>query len=299
MVAPLRIRGKEIAETELAAIRTAIEKNPQWGRRQLSKEVCTQLGWYQPNWMPQDVACREILLRLEKAGLIKLPPRKYIWLGNKTRFVTADNLLPLEWEQPEAITGKLHDFGKVELQVVAGREESVRWNGLIERYHYLGYRPMVGRSMKYRIHLAGREVGLIGWGSPCWKLASRDGYIGWDAAVREKNLQGVVNNTRFLIFPWVHVKYLASHILSVAVKRVVEDWWARYKIRLRLAETFVDSSRYKGTCYKAANWLYLGQSKGASKSGNSYNWHGGIKDVYVYPLCGDFSERLKGGGGCE
>jgi hypothetical protein len=249
--------------------------------------------------MPQDVACREIMLRLEKAGLIKLPPRKYTWCGNRTRVVAAESLLPLEWEQGEAVTGKLHDFGKVELQATAGREESVRWNSLIERYHYLGYRPMVGRSMKYRIFLAGREAGLIGWGSPCWKLASRDGHIGWNALEREKNLQGVVNNTRFLIFPWVHVKYLASHILSVAVKRVVVDWWERYKVKLYLAETFVDSRRYKGTCYKAANWIYLGQSKGASKSGNSYNWHGEIKDVYVYPLCGDFRGKLKGGVGCE
>ncbi|MFH1618534.1 MAG: Druantia anti-phage system protein DruA [bacterium] len=294
----LRIRGKELTETVIAAIRSVIEKNPQGGRRQLSKEVCRQLGWYQPNGMPQDVACREIMLRLEKAGLIKLPPRKHVGRDNRARAVAAENLLPLVWEQ-EAVTGVLHDFGKVELRAVVKQEESVRWNGLIAQYHYLGYRPMVGRSMKYRVYLAGKEVGLIGWGSPCWKLASRDKYIGWEAAVREKNLQGVVNNTRFLIFPWVHVKYLASHVLSVAVKRVVVDWWTRYKVRLCLAETFVDSRRYKGTCYKAANWIYLGQSKGASKSGNSYQWHGEIKDVYAYPLCNDFMEKLKGESGCE
>jgi hypothetical protein len=116
--------------------------------------------------------------------------------------------------------------------------------------------------------------------------------VGWNAPTREKNLQGIANNTRFLIFPWVRVKYLASHVLSVAARQVPTDWLKRYGVELSLFETFVDATRYKGTCYKAANWVYIGQSKGSSKSGNGYHWHGQVKDIYVYPLSRDFREKL-------
>ena len=197
--------------------------------------------------------------------------------------------LPLE---EKAVVGRLGQYPSCRLVPVQGQQESSHWNGLIHRHHYLGYRPMVGRSLKYWIKLGHQTVGVIGWDSPCWKLASRDDFIGWIPETREKNLQGIANNTRFLIYPWVHVKYLASHVLALCARQVAMDWRVRYGSQLYLFETFVDATRFRGTCYKAANWIYVGQSKGSSKSGDSYHYHGQRKDVYVYPLGKDFRQRL-------
>lgn len=285
---PVRIRGKFLTEAQITDIKLILSCHPNAGRVALSRLICAHFDWKQPNGNFQDMACREILLRLEKQGWIILPRRKKKGRPNSQVPLLE---LPLE-EQHEPLLGRLGNFPGVRMAMVIGEKESCHWNALIHRYHYLGYKPMVGRALKYWIYLGDHKVGLIGWGSPCWKLACRDNFVGWDVVTREKNLQGIANNTRFLIFPWVKVKYLASHVLSLAARRVPGDWWKRYGVELSLFETFVDASRYKGTCYKAANWIYLGQSKGASKSGNSYHWHGQVKDVYVYPLSAFFRQRL-------
>lgn len=287
--APLRIRGKDFTETEIGSLRSLIEANPAKGRIELSRIVCQHFSWNQPNGQPQDVACRGLLLKLERRGIIQLPPRKQP--GGNTGKQNKQPLLELALEE-SPVTGRLGEFPACRLMPVTQQKDSNHWNALIHRYHYLGYRPMVGGSLKYWIKLGDQDVGVIGWGSPSWKLASRDEFIGWSVATREKNLQGIANNTRFLIFPWVHVKYLASHVLAQCARQVPMDWKNRYGVELSLFETFVDASRYRGTCYKAANWIHVGQSKGSAKSGDSYHYHGQKKDVYLYPLVKDFQKRL-------
>lgn len=286
---PLRIRGKVFTDTDIHTLQSLISTHPNKGRIELSRIVCEHYGWTQANGQLQDVACRGILLKLERRGMIRLPARKHPGRNNALLPVAAALELPLE--EP-LVEGRLGQFPTCRLVRVSRREESQRWNGLIQRYHYLGYRPMVGRSLRYWIKLGNQNVGVIGWGSPSWKLTSRDELIGWDPKTREKNLQGIANNTRFLIFPWVHVKYLASHVLSVCARQVPVDWKIRYGVELSLFETFVDGTRYRGTCYKAANWIHMGQSKGSSKRGDSYHYHGQKKDIYVYPLVKDFRMRL-------
>ena len=285
----IRIRGKEFSDTDIHNLQSLITTHPNKGRIELSRIVCEHFGWTQANGELQDVACRGILLKLERRGMIQLPVRKR--QGRDNSSLPRPVALELPLEEP-AVEGRLGQFPTCRLVSVSKREESQRWNGLIQRYHYLGYRAVVGRSLKYWIKLGDQDVGVIGWGSPSWKLAGRDEFIGWEAGTREKNLQGIANNTRFLIFPWVHVKYLASHVLSLCARQVPVDWKTRYGVELSLFETFVDATRYRGTCYKAANWIHVGQSKGSSKSGDSYHYHGQKKDIYVYPLVKDFRVRL-------
>jgi hypothetical protein len=287
--AVLRIRGKVFTDIEIGILRSLIETNPTKGRIELSRIVCQHFSWRQPNGQLQDVGCRALLLKLERRGIICLPPRKQP--GGNTGKQNNPPVLELALEELP-VTGRLGEFAVCQLIPITQQKDSNHWNALIHRYHYLGYRPMVGRSLKYWIKLGSQDVGVIGWGSPSWKLASRDEFIGWDIPARERNLQGIANNTRFLIFPWVHVKYLASHVLSLCARQVPTDWKARYGVELFLFETFVDATKYRGTCYKAANWVRVGQSKGASKSGDSYHYHGQKKDVYVYPLRKDFRECL-------
>ena len=288
-----RIRGKVLTPADIERIQALIVFSGQRSRRVLSRLVCEHFGWRQPNGQVQDMACREILLRLEQRGKIAMPPRDGRGGGRRRRCIP--EVLELPWEEPvPSLTGALRQYPEVRLLEVKVGEDHHRWNTQMARYHYLRYQTLVGRILKYRIYLGTEEVGLMGWSSPSWKLASRDAYIGWDATTRERNLQGIANNHRFLIFPWVKIKNLASHVLSLAVRRVARDWREKYGTRLWLLESFVDPSRFRGTCYKAANWIYLGQSQGSSKRGNAYVYHGQVKDVYVYPLATDFREHLQG-----
>jgi hypothetical protein len=291
--APLRLRGKLITPDVFHIIHHTTKEHYLKGRTFLSVKVCERLGWFQPNGQVQDVACREILRRLESLGLISLPAARRP-TNNQAKRRGPDsksiNLWPRQTLfQPE---GTLKDWGPALLQLVENRNQSLQWRDWVAHYHYLGYAPMVGRSLKYFIYLRGVLAGAISWGSPSWKLACRDAFIGWDWPTREKNLKFLAGNHRFLILPWVRIKNLASHVLSLCAKQVAQDWYRFYSVPLYLLESFVDPSRFKGTSYKAANWSYLGHSKGASKSGNSYRWHGQIKDIYILPLVKDFRQKL-------
>ncbi len=162
------------------------------------------------------------------------------------------------------------------------------------QHHYLGYRQIVGNHLKYIAFIDGRPVACLGWGSAAWKVKSRDDFIGWDPAIRKDNLHFIANNTRFLILPWISVKCLASKILALNARRISHDWLNLYNYPLFLLETFVEKNRFKGTCYKAANWICTGQTKGTAKKGHIHLNHGNIKDVYLYPLRKDFRKKLMG-----
>ena len=180
------------------------------------------------------------------------------------------------------------------LHRIQHKAESSLWNEYIERYHYLGHKPLPGAQLRYWIHHRNRPIALLGFGAAAWQTAPRDRFIGWSHAERQKNLHLIVNNARFLILPWVQSKNLASMILAKAARQLPDDWEAQYGYRPVLLETFVEKNRFKGTCYKAANWIRTGQTKGTAKKGHDHLFHGNIKDVYLYPLKKDFRKKLTG-----
>lgn len=289
---PVQIRGKTLGQVELENIRSLLQEHPQKSRSFISYRVCEELNWMQPNGKPQDVACREILRRLEQAELIHLPPARNLTPNQRKALSGALEPHPELDLIATPAKGSLNDFSTVRLVLAKDEETAKLWRDMIRRYHYLGYQWSVGRSVKYLFYIGHDLIGAMSWGSACWKLACRDAFVGWNQATRIRNLQMLAGNHRFLILPWVQIKNLASHVLSLAARQLSQDWRNIYGIELALLESFVDPSRFKGTCYKAANWIYLGQSKGSSKSGNHYHFHGHVKDIYVYPLTPEFRKRL-------
>jgi len=192
--------------------------------------------------------------------------------------------------EPVSISGKLSSF---DITLVLSETESQQalWRSLVRSYHYQGYKRMVGRSLKYTAYIKDTPIACLGWGSAAWSISPRDSYIGWEKATKDKKLFHIANNIRFLILPGVNIKYLASHLLAKNIKRIAGDWFYKYGITLYLLETFVEK-RFSGTSYRAANWTYLGPTRGYSKKGARHLRHENIKDIYVYPLVKDFRQRL-------
>jgi hypothetical protein len=262
---------------DIERIRSLIHLHFDRGRTRISQILCEELDWKQPSGRLKEYACRDLLLRLEEWGYIHLPPRKRSPEGPaQARRVDE---LPM-FDSSPILRGDLHSL-TVRL---IDRHERREWRGLVGRFHYLGDKVIAGEHLLYHVFLEERLVACLAWGSPARNSSHRETYIGWDALTKRQHLYYVVNNLRFLILPWVTVKNLASRILALNVKRLSDDWQKAYGHPVYLAETFVDTSRFQGTCYKAANWIYLGQTKGLSKRGNVYYKHGNKKALFVYPL---------------
>jgi hypothetical protein len=286
---PITIRTRTITQSELEFIQSTVTAHWDKGRTQISKILCQKWNWFQHNGRPKDMACREILLTLHRNGLLDLPP------GNHDgRNLKRNRSIPIVLTDQSAIQGKLSDLPTVQLKLVRNTPLEPLYNSLVQQHHYLGYRQIVGNHLKYIAFIEDRPVACLGWGSAAWSVKSRDSLIGWDKATKENNLHFVANNTRFLILPWVTVKFLASKILALNAKRISDDWSKIYNQPLYLLETFVEKDRFKGTCYKAANWLCVGQTKGTAKRGHDHLFHGKIKDVYLYPLRKNFRKKLMG-----
>jgi hypothetical protein len=285
----LRLRGRDITPEILQFIQETIAAHVHEGRSAISRILCAQWNWRQSNGGLKDMACRDLLLRLERLGLIQLPPRQKQKANYKIILP-----LPAAFEEQTAspLTGRVDAFGELRLEMVRGHEHEALWDALIERYHYLGCRTIVGGYLKYLAYLDDHLVACLGWGSAAWKVGSRDRFIGWSAEQRQQRLSSVANNVRFLILPWVRVQHLASKTLARSVRVLPGDWQHVFAEELFLLETFVDRSRFVGTSYKAANWLCVGHTKGSAKRGASYHRHGLVKAVFVYPLCADFRARL-------
>ncbi len=281
------IRGRQIADNDVVLIREIIEKFFRKGRKYISRQICQAWKWYQPNGQTKDMACRYILLFLEKEGLIRLPARLNAAHNEKRK---TDRIKLDE----ASLEGMLKDYPSIKLKLLTSAKDYRLWNRIVHSYHYQGHQIIVGKSLKYIVYNADIPVACLGWGSPAWSLALRDKWIGWNKEIKDKNLGGIVNNIRFLILPWVRIKYLASHLLALSARRIPQDWLRRYGESVYLLETFVEKERFKGTCYKAANWIYLGSTKGSAKRGSSHYHHGNIKDIYVYPLYKDFRDKLIG-----
>jgi hypothetical protein len=246
-------------------------------------------NWRNDKGQLKDMACRSMLRKLEHRKLIVLPPP--LRSGNHARRIRD---IP---HSKDPINGSLNYLRPIEIVMVNSRSDTDHlFHCLMDRYHYLGCHGHVGEHIKYMVYdRHKRPLACLLFGSAAWKTAPRDRYIGWSASTRQGNLKLLTNNTRFLILPWVNVSNLASFILGACLRRLRFDWYTRYGHDLCLVETFVDRSRFKGTCYQAANWLKLGQTKGRSRQDRYKKLKVPIKDLYVYPLTADFKQRLCAG----
>lgn len=258
---PIRYCGREFTTSDLMQIRRMLVDHPMANRAQLSRMVCEALGWIRLNGRPKEMSCRVAMLRMHDDGLLSLPPPRK----------PSPNGLPYRRRTPQADTGPLvvapspKALQDLHLEIVTQRRESHLWNELIDRYHYLGYRPLPGAQLRYFVRTGETVVALLGFGAAAWKTKPRDSFIGWTPEQRQRNLQLVIDNARFLILPWVQCKNLASHILGLVSRTVALDWYRRYGYRPVLVETFVEIPRFRGTCYKAANWTCLGTTQGRGK----------------------------------
>lgn len=283
------MQGREVTAADIELIRAMLAAHPARGRTPLSEELCRRWDWRNARGQLKDMACRTLLLKLERAGHIRLPPRiRPSSNGLRNRRPPA---APMACEP---IRGALRDLQPLHLSVVApGSEHARLFHGLLAHEHYLGHRNTVGENLRYLVRdRHGRAVACALFGSAAWKCADRDAFLGWNRAARERNLQGLTNNTRFLIPAWIEVPHLASHVLGLIARRIRADWQAKYGHPVHALETFVDRSRFKGTCYRAANWLCLGATQGRTRNDRAHRIRAAVKDVYLYPLVADVRREL-------
>ena len=275
----LRYRNREITRDDLEYLRRMCAA--EWrGRGDLCRAVCDAWGWRQKNGSPAVYACLDLLLRLEERNLIELPlakraPRRSF--ASLPIPVDLIALVGLEVKDPEA------DLGQVRVRPIEP-EERLGWRLYMERFHPLGDRPMVGEHLLYAAFVEDELVALLGWAAAAFRAPLRDAWVGWDEVTMRRRLHLVTNNIRFLILPWVKVRHLASKILAMNLRRLVTAWEKAWNHPVFLAETFVDTGRHRGVCYRAANWLYLGQTAGRSKRGNDYLYGATKKSLLIYPL---------------
>jgi len=303
-MAEFRYRGRELDEQDIRYIRTLIERYPQESRRKLSTRICEAWQWRQANGALRDMVCRGMLLMLERAGQIRLPPVSYVRHNPLAQRVRPEPVLI----DKTPIEDALRRLQPLEFEQVRRTAQEPLFNSLMEEHHYLGYEQPVGEHLKYLVWAqppqrrgpiagdpgAGRLIACLAWSSAPRHLGSRDRYIGWDAAARRSNIRFIAYNTRFLILPWVRVEHLASHILGRMVARISDDWQQMYGHPIYFLETFIDPERFRGTCYGAANWVLMGRTTGRGKQSNSYVPNRSIKEVLGYPLTKRFRELLAG-----
>ena len=289
MLIDIKYRGIKITNQQLDYIKQLIKDNPNLSRRALSKKLCRAWNWVQQNGYLRDMVCRGYMLELHRAGYITLPEKKH---NPPNPFVNRKKPQLIDIDKT-VVSGKLQRHIPIEIKQVKYTEKEHLFNSLIQYYHYLGYCHPVGENLKYIIFKNERPVACFAFSSAVRHLKPRDSFIGWNREKRKQNIGYLAYNTRFLILPWVNVKFLASHLLSMISKRISSDWEIVYNHPVYLLETFVDTSLFKGTCYEAANWIYVGNTTGRGKNAKTYKPTKTIKAIYVYPLRKDFQKRLQ------
>lgn len=284
-----RYRGQTIGGEQVAFLQQFIAEHPDSSRWRLSRQLCEVLGWKQANGALRDVVCRGLLLMLEREGVIQLPPARWRIRG-QCRLARARpepmliDMTPLEMP--------IRELGPVEIQQVRRTAEEALFNSLLEQYHYLGYEQPVGEHLKCLVWAQGRPVACMAWSSAPRHLGPRDRFIGWNPSTRKRNIRLVAYNTRFLLLPWVKVPHLASHILGRMAARISEDWRQCYAHPIYLLETFIDPTRFRGTCYRAANWIVVGRTTGRGKDDQTHRPNRPLKEVLVLPLHRQFRRLL-------
>lgn len=284
-----RYRNRSLSAEDIIDLRALIAQNPKASRRKLSALVCEAWGWRQSNGALCDMLCRSMMLALHRGGHIELPEKKFSPRNNAARHrkVATDFLI-----DQSPVECQFAELPRITIRQVRRTAEEALFNGLMEKYHYLGYTHPVGEQLKQMVFAGDRPVACLSWSSAPWHIGPRDRFIGWAPAVRRKNLHLIAYNTRFLILPWVKVKHLASHILALAMRNISADWQKAYAHPIHYLESFVDTERFAGTCYKAANWLCLGQTTGRGIKNKTQAVLLSLKDVLGYPLSKDFRQIL-------
>ena len=282
--------GRYFSQSDIEEIARIIAAGQQATRKQIAQRVCAALNWRRPNGELKEMRARVVLLRMHENGIIQLPPPRNN-NGNRSRSRSKATGQKKNRKEPSefrpTVVKRVDQLGPLQIERIT-REDTERneqWRRYISDYHYLGWTPVVGAQLRYSISVEEELLALISFGAASWKVGSRDQWIGWDAEQREQRLPWIINNTRYLILPWVKSKNLASAILGTLAKRVIRDWSEAYGIEPVLMETFVDCERFAGTCYRAANWICVGQTKGRGKYDRRHQNATSVKDVWLYPLC--------------
>jgi hypothetical protein len=294
--APQLIQGRWLSIQELEALQRLIAEHPHWSRRRLSIALCEALEWRTASGQLKDMSARLLLNKLAERGFIELPPRQRVGGRQILRALSGPELFTLSADAGELIEGPLRALQP--LGVIPVQPRTAQANAFVShltQHHYLGYGGAAGQNLRYLIRdCDGRDLACLLFAAAAWKVRARDAFIGWSAEQRQERLSLIVNNSRFLILPHVRVPHLASHILGTILRRLRCDWQRKYSIAPCLAETFVERERFAGVCYRAANWLPVGQTCGRSKHDRNHTLQVPVKDIYLYALCPDFKQRLCG-----
>ena len=280
METELTVQGRGMECGELAWLRGWIDQNPEWSRKQIARELCRRWKWVDGRGRLKDFAARSLLLKLEGRGQVKLPALRTQFRRVRPKVASLE-----QWEEPPTWTASLAEIAPVRLEKIqAGSPAAKRWAYYLDRYHYLGFR-VVGENVGYlACDRQERDVGCLLFGAAAWRCAPRDRRLGWNCQERQERLGSVVNNTRLLILPWLRVAHLASHLLGRVARRIDADWRLSYGHGVDWLETFVDRERFRGSCYRAANWECVGQTQGRSRQDRGHQLQVPIKDVYLYDL---------------
>lgn len=287
----LRYRGREIRSDEVAFLRGLIAGTPGASRRALSLKICEAWRWTQPNGVPCDALCRGLMLQLHRGGHLELPPPRRIYKQPRRHAVVTHVDVPAI-----ALAARLADLGPLDIRQVRRTPEEALVKSVVQQHHYLGYTHPVGEHLKYLVSARGQPIACFCWSSAPRHLGPRDRYIGWSKEQRKANIRFVAYQSRFLIFPWVQVPHLASHLLGAISRRLSDDWQRVYAHPIYFTETFVDPARFRGTCYRAANWTVLGMTLGLGKDSRTPTPNRSLKQLLGYPLVKDFRKRMCEGG---
>jgi hypothetical protein len=280
--------GRTFGAGELELMRQTAQEFSALGVTEIARTVCELLEWTRPNGGLKNHECRQLLEQLQTEGFLKLPAVRKLGGRGPRRANLSESCC-----EPAPVHCAAGECEPLELALVESQAESRRWREQVERYHYLGCRVPFGAHLRYWVRNRERELACLLWTSPAWKMQARDEWIGWNDEQRQRNLQWIVNNARFLILPWVRVQGLASKILALSARRLPPDWENHYGYRPLLLETLVDAARFRGTCYRAANWIHVGQTAGRGRMDRAHTAHGqAVKDIYVYPLARDARQQL-------
>jgi hypothetical protein len=289
MACVLRYRGKDVTVAEVKFIRELITAHPTLSRRQLSTQLCRAWNWVQLNGQWRTMVCRGLMLALHRAGHIELPPVRHVPCNPLARRRPPAPVLNLTWEP---IRTTVKELGLIEIRQVRRTPEEKLFGSLLESYHYLAYTQPVGEHLKHLAFARGTPIACLAWSSSPRHLGPRDRFIGWSKEQRQAGIGWLAYNTRFLILPWVKVPHLASHLLARVGPVVSADWQKLYQHPIYLLETFIDPERFRGSCYQAAHWIYLGQTTGRGKADLTHRANRSLKELWVYPVRKDFRQQL-------
>jgi len=287
----IRYRGRVVTGEDIAFIRELIRAHPEDSRWALSKKLCQAWNWVQPNGALRDMVCRGLMLKLHRGGHIQLPATR---LSNLPAPSSNRKKISLIEVDQTPIHGAISELAPLEFRQVRRTPSEALFNSLVEHHHYLGYCQPVGEHLKYIIYSKDRPIACLAWSSAPRHIGCRDRFIGWPKEMREKHLSLIACNTRYLLLPWIRIPHLASHVLGAMARILPRDWERVYNHPLHYLETFVDTELFAGTCYRAANWIYIGQTTGRGIKDKIHKQTRSIKAVWGYPLTKDFRRHLGG-----